>query len=96
VIVIDSLQRWARGFAEQTELLDAMSGLAPTVLVVSHFNKAGRFAGPVGNEYDVDATVIVEPDRVKVTKCRWALCPRSVKRPQTSVTTSQPEKGVDA
>ena len=96
VIVIDSLQRWARNFAEQTELLDAVSGLTPTVLVVSHFNKAGRFAGPVGNEYDADATVIVKPSRIKVTKCRWSLCPRSVKRPKTAATTSRTEKGVDA
>lgn len=82
VIVIDSLQRWARNFAEQTELLDTVTNLAPTVLVVSHFNKAGRFAGPVGNEYDADATVIIKPKRIEVTKCRWTLCPRSVERPE--------------
>jgi len=88
VIVIDSLQRWARSFAEQAELLDYVTNLKPTVLVVSHFNKAGRFAGPVGNQYDADATVIVKPNRVEVTKCRWALCPRFVERPALESSTA--------
>lgn len=82
VIVIDSLQRWARGYAEQTTLLESLATLEPTVLVVSHFNKAGQFAGPIGNEYDVDATAIVRPKSVEVTKCRWTPCPRLVKRPE--------------
>ena len=61
VIVVDSLQRWAVSLAEQTELLEPLSTMPPTVLVVSHFNKAGQFAGRIGNEYDVDATAIVRP-----------------------------------
>jgi predicted ATP-dependent serine protease len=81
VMVVDSLQRWAPQFREQTALLEALNDVAPTAIVVSHFNKAGRFAGPVGNEYDVDATVIVSDKRVDVTKCRWSRCPRGVKRP---------------
>lgn len=80
VVVIDSLQRWARSYAEQTTLLEALATISPTVLVVSHFNKAGQFAGPIGNEYDVDATAIVRPKSVEVAKCRWSLCPRSVQR----------------
>ena len=84
VIVIDSLQRWARGYAEQTTLLESLAALEPTVLVVSHFNKAGQFAGPIGNEYDVDATAIVRHKSVEVTKCRWTPCPRSVQRPVIS------------
>ena len=78
----EEIRLWARNFVEQTELLDYVTNLRPTVLVVSHFNKAGRFAGPVGNEYDADATVIVKPNRVEVTKCRWSLCPRSIARPR--------------
>jgi predicted ATP-dependent serine protease len=85
VIVVDSLQRWGRSFVEQTALLDALALTRPTVLVVSHFNKAGQFAGPIGNEYDVDATAIVTPTKVEVTKCRWSLCPRTVQRPAISV-----------
>jgi predicted ATP-dependent serine protease len=81
VVVIDSLQRWASQYREQTALLEALNDVKPTAIVISHFNKAGRFAGPVGNEYDVDATVIVAEKRVEVTKCRWSACPRSVKRP---------------
>ncbi|MDI1445938.1 hypothetical protein [Polyangium sp. 6x1] len=84
VIVVDSLQRWGRTFVEQTALLEALAVMAPTVLVVSHFNKAGQFAGPMGNEYDVDATAIVKPTKVEVTKCRWSLCPRTVQRPAIS------------
>jgi hypothetical protein len=84
VIVVDSLQRWARGYAEQTALLEAVSAMKPTALVVSHFNKAGQFAGPIGNEYDVDATAIVRPKSVEVTKCRWSVCPRSIQRPVVS------------
>lgn len=82
VVVIDSLQRWAPQFREQTALLEALNDLPSTTLVISHFNKAGRFAGPVGNEYDVDATVLVSDKRVDVTKCRWSRCPRGVKRPE--------------
>lgn len=81
VMVVDSLQRWAPQYREQTSLLEALNDIAPTAIVISHFNKAGRFAGPVGNEYDVDATVIVSDKRVDVTKCRWSRCPRGVKRP---------------
>lgn len=84
VIVIDSLQRWARTYAEQTTLLELIATLSPTVLVVSHFNKAGQFAGPIGNEYDVDATAIVRHKSVEVTKCRWTPCPRFVERPMIS------------
>ena len=40
-----------------------------------------QFAGRIGNEYDVDATAIVRPKAVEVTKCRWTLCPRVVPRP---------------
>lgn len=80
VMVVDSLQRWAPQYREQTALLEALKDVAPTAIVISHFNKAGRFAGPVGNEYDVDATVIVSEKRVDVTKCRWSRCPRGVKR----------------
>jgi hypothetical protein len=82
VIVVDSLQRWARSLAEQTTLLEAVAAMVPTALVVSHFNKAGQFAGPIGNEYDVDATAIVRPKHVEVTKCRWSLCPRVLQRPE--------------
>jgi len=81
IIVIDSLQRWARSYAEQTTLLETVATMSPTVLVVSHFNKAGQFAGPIGNEYDVDATAIVRPKNIEVAKCRWSLCPRSIQRP---------------
>lgn len=81
VVVVDSLQRWARSYAEQTTLLETVATMDRTVLVVSHFNKAGQFAGPIGNEYDVDATAIVRPKSVEVTKCRWAPCPRTVQRP---------------
>lgn len=81
LVVIDSLQRWAPQYREQTALLEALVNVRPTSIVISHFNKAGRFAGPVGNEYDVDATVIVSEKRVDVTKCRWSRCPRGVKRP---------------
>ncbi|UQA58595.1 hypothetical protein [Polyangium aurulentum] len=85
VIVVDSLQRWARSLAEQTTLLEAVAAMVPTALVVSHFNKAGQFAGPIGNEYDVDATAIVRPKHVEVTKCRWSLCPRVLQRPESSI-----------
>ncbi len=81
VMVVDSLQRWAPQYREQTALLEALNEVRPTAIVISHFNKAGRFAGPVGNEYDVDATVIVSDKRVDVTKCRWSRCPRGIKRP---------------
>jgi len=81
VMVIDSLQRWAMSLAEQTLLLEELSTMPQTALVVSHFNKAGQFAGRIGNEYDVDATAIVRPKVVEVTKCRWALCPRVFPRP---------------
>jgi predicted ATP-dependent serine protease len=84
IIVIDSLQRWARSYAEQTTLLESLATLEPTVLVVSHFNKAGQFAGPIGNEYDVDATAIVRHKSVEITKCRWSPCPRLVQRPVIS------------
>lgn len=80
LLVIDSLQRWAPQYREQAALLEALTEVHPTSMVISHFNKAGRFAGPVGNEYDVDATVIVTEKRVDVTKCRWSRCPRGVKR----------------
>lgn len=81
VIVIDSLQRWASSYREQTALLEALVSVRPTTLVISHFNKAGQFAGPVGNEYDADATALVLPNRVDVTKCRWSRCPRGADRP---------------
>lgn len=81
VIVVDSLQRWATSYREQTALLEALMGVRPTTLVISHFNKAGQFAGPVGNEYDADATALVLPNRVQVTKCRWSRCPRGADRP---------------
>ncbi|WP_170229964.1 AAA family ATPase [Polyangium fumosum] len=81
VVVVDSLQRWGRSYTEQTALLDEVATLTPTVLVVSHFNKAGQFAGPMGNEYDADATAIVRTTSVEVTKCRWSPCPRTVSRP---------------
>jgi len=81
VVIIDSLQRWATSVAEQTLLLEQLSAMPHTVLVVSHFNKAGQFAGRIGNEYDVDATAIVKPKSIEVTKCRWTLCPRVVPRP---------------
>ncbi|HMY17893.1 MAG TPA: hypothetical protein PKA58_16330 [Polyangium sp.] len=81
VMVVDSLQRWAPQYREQTALLEALNDIAPTAIVISHFNKAGRFAGPVGNEYDVDATVIISEKRIDVTKCRWSRCPRYVERP---------------
>ncbi|MDI1451864.1 hypothetical protein [Polyangium sp. 6x1] len=84
VIVVDSLQRWARSYAEQTTLLETVATMRPTVLVVSHFNKAGQFAGPMGNEYDVDATAIVRPKNIEVTKCRWSLCPRTIERSMAS------------
>ena len=87
IIVIDSLQRWARSYAEQTTLLETVASMSPTVLVVSHFNKAGQFAGPIGNEYDVDATAIVRPKSVEVMKCRWSLCPRTVARPEMPLAT---------
>ena len=61
-------------------MLDAIATMPQTALVVSHFNKAGKFAGRIGNEYDGDATVIVHPKGVEVTKCRWTLCPRVVPR----------------
>jgi predicted ATP-dependent serine protease len=80
LVVIDSLQRWAPQYREQTALLEALADVRPTSMVISHFNKAGRFAGPVGNEYDVDATVIVTEKRVDVTKCRWSRCPRGENR----------------
>lgn len=84
VMVVDSLQRWAPQYREQTALLEALNDVPSTAIVISHFNKAGRFAGPVGNEYDVDATVIVSDKRVDVTKCRWSRCPRGVKRPDVT------------
>ncbi|TKC90542.1 hypothetical protein [Polyangium fumosum] len=84
VIVVDSLQRWARSYVEQTTLLETVATMRPTVLVVSHFNKAGQFAGPMGNEYDVDATAIIRPKNIEVTKCRWSLCPRTIERPMAS------------
>jgi predicted ATP-dependent serine protease len=65
VVVIDSLQRWASQYREQTALLEALNDVQPTAIVISHFNKAGRFAGPVGNEYDVAATVIVAENASK-------------------------------
>lgn len=81
IVVIDSLQRWAGGTTQQTAMLEEIAAMPQTALVVSHFNKAGQFAGRIGNEYDVDATVIVRPKAVEVTKCRWTLCPRVVPRP---------------
>jgi len=81
IMVIDSLQRWAGGMLGQTAMLEEIAAMPQTALVVSHFNKAGRFAGRIGNEYDVDATVIVRPKAIEVTKCRWTLCPRVVQRP---------------
>jgi len=80
IMVIDSLQRWAGSMLEQTAMLEEISAMPQTALVVSHFNKAGQFAGRIGNEYDVDATVIVHPKAIEVTKCRWTLCPRVVPR----------------
>ena len=80
VMVIDSLQRWAGGIMQQTAMLEAIALMPQTALVVSHFNKTGQFAGRIGNEYDVDATVIVRPKAIEVTKCRWTLCPRVVSR----------------
>ena len=80
IMVIDSLQRWAGGMLQQTAMLEEIAAMPQTALVVSHFNKAGQFAGRMGNEYDVDATVIVRVKAVEVTKCRWTLCPRVVPR----------------
>jgi predicted ATP-dependent serine protease len=87
IMVVDSLQRWAGRMLEQTAMLEEIATMPQTALIVSHFNKAGQFAGRIGNEYDVDATVIVRPKAVEVTKCRWTLCPRVVPRP--AMTTDQ-------
>lgn len=87
IMVIDSLQRWAGNMMQQTAMLEEIGTMPQTALVVSHFNKAGQFAGRIGNEYDVDATVIVRPKAVEVTKCRWTLCPRVV--PRSGKTTNE-------
>lgn len=98
IMVIDSLQRWAGSMLQQTAMLEEIATMPQTALVVSHFNKAGRFAGRFGNEYDVDATVIVRPKAVEVTKCRWTLCPRVVPRSgktndEIAVQTTKPQGG---
>jgi predicted ATP-dependent serine protease len=80
-IVFDSLQRWAPKKADQTELLEAIAGLKTTVFVISHSNKKGEIAGSNSNQHDTDATAIVSPAQILVSKSRWVPTPRVVSRP---------------
>jgi predicted ATP-dependent serine protease len=89
VIVIDSLQRWAGGDRDQTDLLAALRKLPCTVLVISHANKAGEVAGRSGNQHDVDAVVVVKKRKLIADKCRWTPTPREVRRAVHSASASK-------
>jgi predicted ATP-dependent serine protease len=81
VMVIDSVQAWTNDSQrEQSELLQTVRTLSPTVLVISHFTKQGRFAGSRRVRYDVDATVAVERTAIRLEKCRWTPTPRITPR----------------
>jgi predicted ATP-dependent serine protease len=83
VAVIDSVQAWTNDSQrEQTELLQAIRTQKPTLLVISHFTKQGRFAGSRRVRYDVDATIAVEPTAIRLEKCRWTPTPRITPRPK--------------
>lgn len=80
--VIDSAQAWTDdNQKEQKALLEAVRLMEPTVLVISHFTKAGRFAGSRRVEYDTDAKVTVERAEIRLDKCRWTPTPRITPRP---------------
>ncbi len=80
VVVIDSIQRWANGYKEQSALLESMAKLTPTVLAISHTNKRGQIAGPNAHQHDGDAVVIVKQREIIATKSRWVPTPRIVQR----------------
>ncbi len=96
VVVVDSLQRWTRNQPEQEALLEAVMAMPLTVLLISHFNKKGQFAGLSGNQHDADATAIVTPNEVLVPKCRWTPTPRITKRPIINADTEALEEEATA
>jgi predicted ATP-dependent serine protease len=82
VVVVDSLQRWARSDAEQTALLEALKAIPVTCLVISHANKRGEASGQSANQHDCDTTVTVRKLGKRTVllcdKCRWAPTPQKV------------------
>jgi predicted ATP-dependent serine protease len=84
VVVVDSIQRWAHGYKEQTALLDAIAKLSPTVLAISHSTKRGEIAGPNAHQHDGDAVVTVKTTEIVATKSRWVPTPRIVQRAASS------------
>ncbi|MDC3988717.1 hypothetical protein [Polyangium jinanense] len=81
VAVIDSVQAWTNDSQrEQGELLRAVRAMTPTVLVISHFTKQGRFAGSRRVRYDVDATIAIDRAAIRLEKSRWTPTPRMTPR----------------
>lgn len=90
VVVIDSLQTWAESHRERAALMREVRTLrpssnarGPTVLVISHATKKGDAVGRSTDQHSGDANVMVEPEQITVTKCRWIPCPRVVPRPSS-------------
>lgn len=85
VVIVDSLQRFARNARARAAFVNALRDLRRLVLLISHVNGHGGIVGGTGPEHDCDAELWIQPARVKFLKCRWAGPPPggSVQREQS-------------
>ncbi|MDC3958553.1 hypothetical protein KEG38_32155 [Polyangium jinanense] len=83
VVVVDSLERWASGPAEQKALIEQLAMRPDTGFVLSYVDQRPQLAQHV--ETFFDAVAIVNSDCIEVTQCRWTPGPRVVsRRPMTT------------
>jgi DNA repair protein RadA/Sms len=86
VLVLDSLQAWARSEAEQRACLEAINGREGIGIVINRSTKAGDVAGALALQYDGDATIVLSSSAIDVLKCRWLPgCPRTFPRADRTV-----------
>jgi DNA repair protein RadA/Sms len=75
VVIVDSLQRFARSSRSRAAFVNALRDLRRLVLLISHVNAHGGIVGGTGPEHDSDAELWITPTYVRFEKCRWAPAP---------------------
>lgn len=71
VVLVDSLQRFARHRRARESFVQALRDLPALVLLISHVNAHGGLVGGTGPEHDGDALVWISKTRIAVEKSRW-------------------------
>jgi len=83
--VVDSLEQWTSGPAEEDALLQELATSPELGIALSYVDDPHVLRDRIERERFVDAVAIIKRDCIEVTKCTWAPGPRVVPRPPMTI-----------